>query len=392
MTTDKTDYIRRELNLPEDIISVNAGSWGPLCNEARKAIQQGYMDEAKSRGDDPSYMKEKGSRLSRYADVIDEAKTVLGRFINCSPEEVALCDSSTTGMNIFMWGCNLEPGDEIVAGSLENTAARVPLNVISLRKNVKIRYADQGKGDKDTSQAVSDVVTPSTKLILISDVNYVNGSRVNLKEISNIAHETGALVLADGIQAVGTCPVDLSKLGVDGYAFARHKFLCGPDGAGALYVNKDIISKVLPTYSGVFSDTKHGSEELSLYHTAQRYEVSTRPLPVIMGGTAAVKWIENEVGLEYIYQKSRKLYNIMWDLFENDRSVELVSDKDQNSLLTFKVKDTEPQDVVSNLREHNIFSRTVSVPGLQAPRLSIGIWNRETDLHEIAETVKQMKK
>ena len=127
-----------------------------------------------------------------------------------------------------------------------------------------------------------------------------------------------------------------------------------------------------------------------MYPSAQRYEVSTRPLPVIEGGTAAIKWIVEDVGLSYIYKKSRRLYNMIWDLLEENVKVELVSERDQNSLLTFNVQDVEPSDVVTKLREHNIFTRTVSVPGLQAPRLSIGIWNRESDLHKIAETVKQM--
>ena len=390
MSEDKTDYIREELSLPEDIIAVNAGSWGPLCRAAREAVLRGYIDEARSRGDDPDYMKDKGSGLTRYAEVVNEAKDELGIYLNCSPDEVALCDSSTTGMNIFMWGCQLEPGDEIIAGSLENTAARVPLNVISLRKKVKVKYAYQGQGEIDTHETISESISPKTRLILISDVNYVTGSRVDLAEISKIAHEHDALLLADGIQAVGTCPVDLAKLGVDGYAFARHKFLFGPDGAGVLYVNKKVIPEVLPTYTGVFSDTKHGSAELSMYPSAQRYEVSTRPLPVIEGGTAAIKWIKNDVGLPYIYQKTRRLYNILWDFLEENVNVELVSKRDQNSLLTFKVKGIEPSDVVLKLRERNIFTRTVSVPGLQAPRLSIGVWNRESDLQEIAEAVKQI--
>ena len=120
MSENKTDYIRKELNLPENTIAVNAGSWGPLCRAAREAVQQGYIDEARSRGDDSGYMKDKGSGLTRYAEVISEAKEELGEYLNCIPDEIALCDSSTTGMNIFMWGCQLEPGDEIIAGSLES--------------------------------------------------------------------------------------------------------------------------------------------------------------------------------------------------------------------------------------------------------------------------------
>ena len=65
---------RKHLNLLDDIIAVNAGSWGPLCEAARDAIIKGYREEASSRGDDVNYMKSKGSGLSRYNVVVAVAK------------------------------------------------------------------------------------------------------------------------------------------------------------------------------------------------------------------------------------------------------------------------------------------------------------------------------
>ncbi|UCD44326.1 MAG: hypothetical protein JSV27_09365 [Candidatus Bathyarchaeota archaeon] len=93
---------RRELGLPDDIIAVNAGSWGPLCRTAREAVIRGYQEEAEARGDDPEVMRSARSGLARYSGVIEGGKSELSEFLNCSPDEIALCDSSTTGMNIFL--------------------------------------------------------------------------------------------------------------------------------------------------------------------------------------------------------------------------------------------------------------------------------------------------
>jgi L-cysteine/cystine lyase len=387
--TEKVECIRGELSLPDEIIAVNAGSWGPLCNAARKAIERGYEEEANARGDDPEAMCERRSGLTRYTEAIDEAKAVLTGFLNCKPDEVALCDSSTTGMNIFLWGYDYQPGDEIVAGSLENPAAIVPLRLLSKRRGVKLSYADLGNGDRDAVEAITKTVTDNTRMILISDVNFATGSRVDLKEISRFAHELGILVLADGIQAVGTHPVDVKSLEVDGYAMARHKFMCGPDGAGALYVNKEVFPQILPTYSGVFSDADHGmGKELNLMTTAQRYEVSTRPIPVIMGGTACVRWLCEGVGLSFIFNRCRKLYNELWDTLNEINGVEMISQRDQSSLMTFAISGLETRDVVARLREQYVFTRTIVVTEPSGVRLSIGAWSRESDLERIAEMVR----
>jgi L-cysteine/cystine lyase len=386
--SDKISYVRRELNLPDETIAVNAGSWGPLCSAARRAIEVGYEAAARLRGDDPGYMREKGSGLVRYDEVIGEAKDELGRFLNCSPDEVALCDSTTTAMNIFLWGYDFQPGDEVVVGSLENPAALVPLRVNAMRRGVRLIFAELGNGERDATESIECAISPRTRMILISDVNYATGSRVDLRAISQIAHEEDILVLSDGIQAVGTQPVDVRALEVDGYAMARHKFLCGPDGAGALYVREEVLSRIHPTYTGVFSASGHGmGDGVTLMETAQRYEVSTRPLPVILGGTACLRWLGEKVGWPYVFGRCRELYDGLWDRLSDISGVTLISERGQSSLLTLSVQGEDPRDVVSKLRGCNIFTRTISVTEPVGVRLSIGFWNRESDLDAIAEAV-----
>lgn len=230
-TNSKLDYVRKELNLDPNIVAVNTGSWGPMCNAARDAIMLGYKQEGIARGDNLKKMREIHG-LKRYANEIDEAKSVVGNFLNCSPDEVALCDSTTTGMSIFLWGYDWKPGDEIIGGSLENPAASVPLMVLAKRRRLKLKYANLENGYVDYEEAFKEVISSKSRMILISDATFATGARAGLKAISKIAHENDILVIVDGVQAVGNYPIDVQELGVDGYAMARHKFLFGPDGAG----------------------------------------------------------------------------------------------------------------------------------------------------------------
>ena len=384
---NKTKIIREQLHLPEDLVALNAGSWGPLCKAAREAIGEGYREEAWSRGDNPDYMNSKGSGLRRYSEVLDDAREALSRFLCCTPGEVAMCDSTTTGMNIFLWGINWDRGDELITGSYENNAALVPLAVLARRRGVKVRTVDI---QRDLPSNIQGVLSSRTRAVLLSDVNYVDGARVDLKAVSEVAHDAGALVLADGIQAVGTVPVDVKKLGVDGYAMARHKFICGPDGAGGLYVNSEVFDRVHPTFSGVFTDAAHGSGALRLVDSAQRYEVSTRALPVIQGGTASVRWLMDDVGLEYIYEKAKSLYAMLWDGLTGVDGVELISGRRQSSLMSFRVDGVASEDVSKRLRDWKIFTRTVDVVEPSAVRVSVGFWNRETDMEKIVEAVDEI--
>jgi L-cysteine/cystine lyase len=391
MVLDRVDDLRAELNLPEDVIAVNAGSWGPLCNAARKEIKRGYRVEAESRGDNPTYMKEKVSGLTRYGEVIDEAKEEVSRLLGCTAEEVALCDSTTTGMNIFIWGYDWIPGEEILTGSLENPAAIIPLKVLASRKSIKLRFVDLEMGYTDIVQKISEAITEKTRMILISEVDYATGSRIDLKTLCKIAHENDVLVLVDGVQAVGNHQVDVKDLGVDGYSISRHKFLCGPEGAGALYVKNEVMEYIQPTFTGVFSDAYHGSQkEFIPATTAQRYEVSTRPLPVIRGGTAATRWVRESVGLDYILRRCRRLYNRLWDEMNQIENVILVSKRAQNSLLLFSIRNKASKLVVETLRRKNIFTRKINRFESEPVRISIGFWNRETDIAQILKTLRQL--
>lgn len=391
VVSDKLAYVRRELKIPDSVIAINAGSWGPLSRAAREAMTAAIDDEARARGDDPEGMAAGYMGLVRYQGAIDDAKAEVARLINCTPDEVALADSSTTAMNYFLWGYDFEPGDEIIAGSLENPAAGVPLWIVAERRKLTMRYAVLGNGERDSVQAFREQITPRTRMVLVSDVSFATGARVDLKGICELAHRHNILVLADGIQAVGTNPVDVQELGVDGYALARHKFLCGPDGAGALYVRKSVFDRILPTYSGVFSDAHHGmSGQLVYMDTAQRYEVSTRPIPAIAGGTAATRWIADEVGWDFVFSRTRENYATLYASLKSIPKVELLSGPGQAGLMTFAIEGMEPLDVVNRLKEQYIFSRTIIVTKPQAVRISIGMWNRDSDLQRIAEVVSSI--
>jgi len=124
--------------------------------------------------------------------------------------------------------------------------------------------------------------------------------------------------------------------------------------------------------------------------SAQRYEVSTRPLPVIQGGTAATEWIMDKVSLPFIVESTTDLYRMLWDDLNDISNVDLVSARDQNSLLSFRVMGVEPKQVVDEFRKHYIFTRTVGAIDPPVVRITIGVWNRASDVEKIVGVVKSL--
>ena len=103
-----------------------------------------------------------------------------------------------------------------------------------------------------------------------------------------------------------------------------------------------------------------------------------------------MEWLREEVGFPFIFERCHRLYNALWDELEKVPKVNLVSPRDQRSLLTFTVKEVPARDIASRLIGRNIFVRTISAIDPPGVRLSIGFWNRESDLGVIAETVREI--
>ena len=112
------------------------------------------------------------------------------------------------------------------------------------------------------------------------------------KRAAAAARDVGALVLGDGAQAAGAAPVDPVALGVHAYAFPAQKWLLGPEGLGALWVDPAAMGRIAPVFSGYETGTDHGWDGSVVMHPdARRFEASTEPEILLAGWTASLEWL-----------------------------------------------------------------------------------------------------
>ena len=265
---------------------LNTGTAGPLALATQKAILAGLEKEL------ASGRAEIGGFLEMMAALAD-LRAELARVVAASPEEIALTHNTTEGMNIATFGLDYRPGDEVVTTSIEHEGGLLPLYQLHHRQGVKVKFAQVGLGEPQAVlDALAQTITTKTRLVVVSHVSYSTGAALPLTEIVNLAHSRGALVLADGAQSVGAIPLDLPASGVDFYAFPGHKWLMGPEGTGGLYVRRDRIAELEPTFIGFFGidPASYGAcdpHRFALVPGANRYEVGTIFRPGIAGAQLA---------------------------------------------------------------------------------------------------------
>ena len=183
----------------------------------------------------------------------EAVRGIIARFLNApDPEEIVFTSGATEGINLVSYGWaapRLQAGDEIVLSVMEHHANIVPWHFLRERQGVVLKWVEiDANGDLDP-QAVLDAVGPRTKLIAITQMSNVLGTRVDVAAICRGARDRGVPVLVDGSQGAVHAPVDVQAIGCDFYAITGHK-LYGPSGSGAIYIRKERQAEMRPFLGG----------------------------------------------------------------------------------------------------------------------------------------------
>src|SRR5512141_585906 len=195
---EKIPALREALPSTAAGIYLNTGSAGPLPRETARAMAEAEGWELRTGRADMGYWEESAQRMA-------EARAAVASVIGATPGAMALTHAATDGMNIATWAIDWQAGDRAVTSSLEHAGALGPLWALRARRGVDVAIADVGRGfDRQAAIAAFErAITPETRLVAVSHVSYATGAVLPIREIVEIAHARGALVVVDGAQSVG---------------------------------------------------------------------------------------------------------------------------------------------------------------------------------------------
>ena len=192
--------------------------------------------------------------LSQEAtELYESAHEEVAKFINANGmEEIVFVRGTTEAINLvaYAWGLhNLKKGDEIIVSLMEHHSNIVPWEIISKITMANVKYGKVNDDGTLNYESFENLISKKTKIVCVSHVSNVTGIVNDVKRVTRVAHEHGALALIDGAQSVPHMPVNVKDLDADFLAFSGHKML-GPTGIGVLYGKKEILESMEPFQGG----------------------------------------------------------------------------------------------------------------------------------------------
>jgi cysteine desulfurase/selenocysteine lyase len=241
--------------------------------------------------------------LSNLAtDKYESVRGTVARFLNAgSEDEIVLNTGATMGVNTVAYGWampRMQAGDEIVLSVMEHHANIVPWHFLRERQGVVLKWVDIDATGALDPQAVIDAIGPKTKLVAISHLSNVLGTKVDVKSITAAAHEKGVPVLVDGSQGAVHMPVDVQDIGCDFYAVTGHK-LYGPSGSGAIYIKSERMAEMRPFIGGGDMIREVSKDAVSYNDPPMMFEAGTPGIVATIGLGVALDFMM-DLGMENI--------------------------------------------------------------------------------------------
>jgi cysteine desulfurase/selenocysteine lyase len=204
----------------------------PLTVRAQRAMQEWAAD-----------LTDNGDVYhGRWMSSVEEVRVLFGRLLNADPLDIAFVKNTSEGIGIVAEGYPWQAGDNVVIAQDEYPANQYPwLNLA--RRGVEVRRlpSRQGRLLLDDLRAMLDA---RTRIVSLSWVEFATGFRNDLDAIGEMCKQRGILFFVDAIQGLGVVPLDVQKTPVDFLAADGHKWLLGPEGAGILYVRRELVDRL----------------------------------------------------------------------------------------------------------------------------------------------------
>ena len=239
----------------------------------------------------------------RWSEAYETARSSAARLLNAEACEIAFTKNTSEAISFVANGLDWKAGDEVVSVEDEFPANYYPWKVQE-GKGVRLVLVREEKG-RIALESLVRALTPRTRVVAISFVQFVSGYRVNLERLGEICASRRILFFVDAIQGLGAFPVDVRRAKISALAADGHKWLLGPEGSGLFFLGREWLDEVRPSTVGWMSVrgwSDFSSRDLAWRDGAQRFEYGT-PSTVGIYGLGAALQLLLEVGVDTIGQR-----------------------------------------------------------------------------------------
>ena len=336
----------------------------------------------------------------------ENARKTVGRFLNAAcPEEIIFTRNTTESLNLVAYSyalSKLHPGDEILVSIMEHHSNLLPWQIAAKRTGAVLKFLECEPDGTLTPERIRQAVTARTRLVAVAHISNVFG-RVNpVREIADLAHGQGAVVIVDAAQSAPHIPVDVQALDADFLAFSGHK-LMAPMGIGVLYGKKELLEAMPPFLTGGEMIERVSRQDAVYAPLPQKFEAGTVNAAGATALEAAIRYLEN-IGRERLRQREDELTGLALAGMKQIPGIRVLGSADStqhSGILTFTVDGVHPHDVASILDADHIAVRAghhcaqplmdyLGVPS--ATRASIAFYNTENEIQAFLHSLRQVRR
>jgi cysteine desulfurase/selenocysteine lyase len=291
----------------------------------------------------------------------EETRAKVKRFLNAkSKQEIIFVRGTTEGINLvtYSWGRkHVEAGDEIVIAGLEHHSNIVPWQILCEEKGAHLRVIPIDERGELILEEYEKLLNPRTKMVAVGHVSNALGTINPVRQMIEMAHRHGALVLVDGAQATPHMKVDVQALDADFYAFSGHK-VCGPTGIGVLYGKAKILNS-MPPYQGGGDMIRTVTFEKTTYNDLPyKFEAGTPDIAGGIGLGAAIDYLMH-LGMDKIAAYEHELLLYGTAALERIPGLQIIGTaREKAAVLSFVMEGIHPHDIGTVLDRQGIAVRT----------------------------------
>ena len=331
----------------------------------------------------------------------DGARASVARFIGAAlSSEVIFTRGTTESINLVAqaWGrAAVRPGDEILVTEMEHHSNWVPWQVLAQATGATLHMAPVTDSGELDLEAMARLVTPRTRMVAVTHLSNVLGTINPVREIADLAHAAGALLLVDGAQSVAHGAVDVMALDCDFLAFSGHK-LFGPTGIGVLYGRRALLEQMPPWQVGGGMIGAVSIEGTTWADVPMKFEAGTPPIAEAIGLAEAIGFVES-LGADAIVAHEAELLTLATDRLSAIPGVRLIGTAAHRaSVISFTLEGVHPHDLGTVLDEAGIairaghhcaqpLMRRFGVPA--TARASFSVYNTHEDVEALGRGIER---
>ena len=335
----------------------------------------------------------------------ESARDTVRDFLNAkSSREIIFTRNTTEGLNLVAYSyglSNVKAGDEVLVSIMEHHSNLLPWQMVCRRTGATLKFMEcEPDGTLDLNK-VASLITPKTKIVACTHVSNVLG-RVNpIREIAELAHRVGAVMVVDAAQSTPHIPVDVQALDADFLSFSGHK-VYGPMGIGVLYGKRALLEEMPPFLTGgemIESVTREGAVFAELPH---KFEAGTVNAADAVGLQAAIEYVKS-VGFEQMHRQEVALTRRAMDGIRGIPSVHVLGSENPEEhcgIITFTVDGVHPHDISEILASDGVAIRAghhCAQPLLaylkhpSTARASLAFYNTEAEIDRLLDSLSTLR-